>query len=94
MLKPTNEDSPSAHAEKAEFAENLSDLNEQWNKVNEELLANLTMLTILVDKWEEFESLHRDLGSWFIELNDRIKKHESIGMEVNVKHSIKECQVS
>lgn len=95
VLKPNDDDDDSASAleEKKDFARRLSKLQQDWAKVEEQLNSQLNGLSLFEDKWEEFDQFQKNLANWFSDMEEKIKKRDIIGMEVNVKHTLKECQV-
>ena len=94
VLKPNEDDnSASALEEKKDFAKRLSKLQEDWAKAEEELNDQFNGLSTFQDKWEEFDQFQKNLASWFLDMEEKTKKKDIIGTEVNVKHTLKECQV-
>ncbi|CAE1330631.1 SYNE1 [Acanthosepion pharaonis] len=95
VLKPNDDDDDSASAleEKKDFARRLSKLQQDWAKVEEQLNSQLNGLSLFEDKWEEFDQFQKNLANWFSDMEEKIKKRDIIGMEVNVKHTLKECQI-
>ncbi|XP_076463748.1 nesprin-1-like isoform X5 [Babylonia areolata] len=78
--------------EKLDYADKLSELNQHWTKVTNDVNERLRSLEQLSGKWADYEAALAQLQAWFRQQEDKIKRYRLIGHEVGVKQTLKDCK--